>query len=132
MSEDTGGGAVEFERSVMETLKRCEDRRDAPLVWAVEVAKCVGAADMELPSPELGQVLVSRLCSNFGNPFLWKFLDQALASRLVSSFHVLALLSPRILSDRQSQPEAYKLFLELISRYIFSYEAVSTDACKDK
>ncbi|KAK4748153.1 hypothetical protein SAY87_014739 [Trapa incisa] len=126
------GDAAEFERDVLERVNCCVERKDPPLMWSVEISKLVAAAGVELPSPELGQVLVSELCSNFSSPSLWKMLEQALASRLVSSFHVLSLLFPRVLSHRKSQPEAFRLFLELISRYIFSYEAVCADACKQK
>lgn len=95
MSGDAGAGAVEFERNVLESVKWCVERRGPPLMWTVEVSKLIAAAGLELPSPELGQVLVSRLCSDFGNPSLWKLLERALASRLVSSLHVLSLLFPR-------------------------------------
>lgn len=85
-----------LERAVMETLKGCQERKEPPLIWALQVSKCVGTAGLELPSPELGEVLVSNLCfASASNPSLWKFLEQALSSRLCSSLHVLSLLSSR-------------------------------------
>lgn len=91
------GSAVGLGQTVLQTMKCCQERNDPPLVWAVEVAKCVGSRGIGLPSPELGQILVSHLCSNLNVPALWKFLNQALSSRLVSSLHVLSLLAPRYL-----------------------------------
>uniref|UniRef100_A0A0D9WF09 Mediator of RNA polymerase II transcription subunit 33A n=1 Tax=Leersia perrieri TaxID=77586 RepID=A0A0D9WF09_9ORYZ len=48
---------------------------------------------------------------------MWKLLDQAMASRLVSPLHTLALLTPRVVPNRRAQPEAYRLYLELIAQY---------------
>ncbi|XP_048141883.1 mediator of RNA polymerase II transcription subunit 33A-like isoform X2 [Rhodamnia argentea] len=127
-----GGGPAEFERLVSEAMKRCRARGEAPAVWSAEVANCVVSRGLELPSAELGQFLVSRLSSNFGEPSLWKFLDHAMASRLISSLHALCLLTPRVLSSRQAQPEAYRLYLDLLARYTFSLEDVPSKASRDK
>uniref|UniRef100_A0A0A9G794 Uncharacterized protein n=1 Tax=Arundo donax TaxID=35708 RepID=A0A0A9G794_ARUDO len=48
---------------------------------------------------------------------MWKLLDQAMASRLVHPLHTLALLTPRVVPNRRDQPEAYRLYLELLGRY---------------
>jgi hypothetical protein len=45
---------------------------------------------------------------------MWKLLDQAMASRLVSPLHTLALLTPR------SQLSTYFVFLSLVSVNQFS------------
>ncbi|KAF5953411.1 hypothetical protein HYC85_006267 [Camellia sinensis] len=101
----------EFEERVMETVKGCEERKEPPLLWAMEVAKCVGSAGLGLPSAELGHLLVSQLCLsnnnnnnnnlnlNHLNPSLWKFLDQALSSALLSPLQILALLTSRIIKS---------------------------------
>jgi len=106
----------EFEERVMETVKGCEERKEPPLLWAMEVAKCVGSAGLGLPSAELGHLLVSQLCLsnnnnnnnnlnlNHLNPSLWKFLDQALSSALLSPLQILALLTSRSLSLPLSLP----------------------------
>ncbi|XP_057971679.1 mediator of RNA polymerase II transcription subunit 33A-like [Malania oleifera] len=123
----------QLEQRVMETLKGCQERREPPLVWTLEVSRCLGIAGLGLPSPELAEVLVSNLCfANTNNPSLWKFLDQALSSRIVSSLHVLSLLSSRVIPHRWSQPEAYRLYLELLSRYAFAFDPLEGDACRDK
>ncbi|XP_037461881.1 uncharacterized protein LOC119332877 [Triticum dicoccoides] len=36
---------------------------------------------------------------------------------LVSPLHTLALLTPRMVPNRRAQPEAYRLYLELLRRY---------------
>ncbi|KAI6698742.1 hypothetical protein NL676_018861 [Syzygium grande] len=127
-----GAAAAEFERLVSEATKRCRARGEAPAAWSAEVASCAVARGLELPSAELGQVLVSHLSANFGEPSLWKLLDHAMASRLISSLHALCLLTPRVLSCRQAQPEAYRLYLELLARYAFSFEYVASKASRDK
>ncbi|CAK7343448.1 unnamed protein product [Dovyalis caffra] len=82
--------------------------------------------------PELAEDLVSHLCFDHNNASLWKFLQQALSSRLLSPLHVLSLLFSRVIPNRRSQPEAYRLFLELFSRYAFSLDTAVDDACRDK
>ncbi|KAK9291133.1 hypothetical protein L1049_009321 [Liquidambar formosana] len=124
--------ATEFEQRVLETVKRCQQRKEPPLIWATEVLECVGCAGLGLPSPELGQVLVSHLCFSNNHPSLWKFIDQAISSRLLSPLQVLSLLTSRVVPHRWFQPEAYRLYLELLSRYAFSYDRVVTDACSEK
>lgn len=86
-----------FEEGVLETLKRCEQRNETTLVSAMEVAKCLRSWQVQLPSPELGQLLVSRLCSSSSS--LWKFIEQALSSRLLYPLQLLSLLTSRYLID---------------------------------
>ncbi|KAK4582106.1 hypothetical protein RGQ29_025323 [Quercus rubra] len=125
-----------FEEGVLETLKRCEQRNETTLVSAMEVAKCLRSWQVQLPSPELGQLLVSRLCSSSSSSSssssLWKFIEQALSSRLLYPLQLLSLLTSRVLPNRRTQPKAYRLYLELLSRYAFLFYPLSEDACKDK
>ncbi|XP_010044349.2 mediator of RNA polymerase II transcription subunit 33A isoform X2 [Eucalyptus grandis] len=133
MGSDGGGAeAAEVEGLVSEAMKRCQARGEAPAAWSAEVARCVVSRGLELPSAELGQAVVARLSSGFGEPSLWKFLDHAMASRLISSLHALCLLTPRVLSCRQAQPEAYRLYLDLLARYTFSPEDFPSKASRDK
>lgn len=93
--DDCSAAAEEtLERKVLEALKQCEYRNEAPLAAAVEISRLV-SAEMEFPSAVLGEAMVSHLSSDFGRPFLWKVLHHALACRVVSSLHVLCLLAPR-------------------------------------
>lgn len=124
--------STEFEQRVLETVKKCQERKEPPLIWATEIVKCVGCAGLELPSAELGQVLVSHLCFANNNPFLWKFIDQALSNGILSPLQLLSLLTSRVIPNRQLQPEAYRLYLELLSQYAFSYGPVGADACRAK
>ncbi|KAK9153410.1 hypothetical protein Sjap_000890 [Stephania japonica] len=120
-----------FGDGVMETVKWCEERRDSPLAWGMEVSRRVREAGLELPSVELGEVLVSNLCFRHNTPSLWKFLDHAISTGLVSSIHVLALLSVRTIAHRRTQPEAYRLYLELLSQYAL-LPALMGDTCRKK
>ncbi|PIA59704.1 hypothetical protein AQUCO_00400539v1 [Aquilegia coerulea] len=120
-----------FEDRVLETVKLCQDRKDSPLTWGMEVCKCLREVGLGIPSPELGQVLISNLCFINNNPYFWKFIEQAISSGLLSSLQVLALLSSRVIPHRRSQPEAYRLYLELVVRYAFSPTRMD-DFCKKK
>lgn len=136
-----GGESEESERRkliLLEKVKEClsqrqdQRREESPLVWAMEVVKCLKSLKMKMPSPDLAEILVSHLCFDNNNASIWKFLQQALSSRLLSPLHVLSLLSSRVIPNRRSQPEAYRLFLELFSRYAFSLDTAVDDACRDK
>ncbi|KAM7263346.1 hypothetical protein ACFE04_001029 [Oxalis oulophora] len=116
---------TELKRSVLDTLKNCQQRQDSVLVWSLEVGKCLASRAISLPSPELGQLLVSHLCFQNNHPSLWKFLELSLSSSspssLLSPLHVLSLLTSRIIINRRSQPLAYRLYLELLSRYALDF-----------
>ncbi|GLU14786.1 hypothetical protein SLE2022_313340 [Rubroshorea leprosula] len=115
---------VEFEKEL--------EREVSPLVSAMGMGKGVGPRGSEIPSPELAQLIVSHLCFRHNHPSLWKFLHSALSSRLLSPIHVLALLTSRVIPQRRSQPEAYRLYLELLSRYALSFDLSMPDTSKLK
>ncbi|XP_026413117.1 mediator of RNA polymerase II transcription subunit 33A-like [Papaver somniferum] len=121
-----------FEDKVLETVKWCQERKDPLLVWGMEVSKCVKEAGLVLPSTELGQILVSNLCFTNNNPSLWKFIDQAMSSGILSSIQILSLLTTRVVPNRRTQPEAYRLYLELLNRWTFLLAQFGTDLCKQK
>ncbi|GFY82543.1 REF4-related 1 [Actinidia rufa] len=151
-SSGGGGGGGEWELGGERVVEGREQRKEAR---AMEGAKCVGSA---LPSPELAQFLVSQLClpNNHQDPSLWKFLHQALSSALLSPFHVnegegresynfRKMVSPqlilvfilanqlwRVIPHRWSQPEAYRLYLEILSRYAFSFDGLGTNGYREK
>lgn len=91
----SAAAAADLERRVMAAVKASEARGDPPLLRAVEVGRCVQEKGLGLPNPDLAAVLVSNLCFAHNTPSLWKLLDQAMASRLLSPLHTLALLTPR-------------------------------------
>uniref|UniRef100_A0ACD5WSK8 Uncharacterized protein n=1 Tax=Avena sativa TaxID=4498 RepID=A0ACD5WSK8_AVESA len=111
---------VELERRVMAAVKASEARGDPPLLRAVEVARLVAGEGAGLPSAELAGILVSNLCFAHNTASLWKLLDQAMSSRLLCPLHVLALLTARVLPQRRAQPEAYRLYLELLKSNVTS------------
>lgn len=145
-----------FEQGVLETLKRCEERNESTMVWAMEVAKCIRSWGVGVPSPELGQLLVSHLCFDNNHSSLWKFIEQALSSGLLYPLQLLSLLTSRyhlplfylnnsfleikiqiqmyfrVIPNRGSQPKAYRLYLELLSRYAFSFNPIRADGSKEK
>ncbi|XP_022887125.1 mediator of RNA polymerase II transcription subunit 33A-like isoform X3 [Olea europaea var. sylvestris] len=122
----------ELEPLVAMTVKTCPVGNETPLVWAMELAKRVEEMGGGLPSTELAEVVVAQLCFSNNNPSMWKFLHQALSCGLLYPLHVLSLLTSRIIPHRQSQPEAYRLYLELLSIYTFSFIPLGMDSSKKK
>ena len=80
---------------VMAAVKAAEARGAPPLIQAAEAARCARESGSSFPNLDLGLALVSNLCFDHNIPSLWKLLHQAMASRAVSSFHTLALLTAR-------------------------------------
>ncbi|KAH9737118.1 hypothetical protein KPL71_018339 [Citrus sinensis] len=122
--------AAAFEERVIETAKRCQQRHDSPVMWAVEMTRCLKSGPGSVV--ELGEVLVSYLCFQNNHPSLWKFLDYALTSNLLSPIHILSLLTSRVIPHRRSQPQAFRLYLELLSRYALNFHAVASEDCNVK
>ena len=87
----------QWEEKVLKLTKLLEEQRDPPFLWAVEVGKCLMGAGLQLPSVELGQLLISHLCWSNNGPMLWKYIEQAMETQLLSSLHILALLTSRYL-----------------------------------
>ncbi|PKA61809.1 Mediator of RNA polymerase II transcription subunit 33A [Apostasia shenzhenica] len=128
---DAAGVALaDLERRVMAAVKASDESGEPPLIRVMEAACCAGAGAG--PSPELGQVLVSSLCFGNNTPSLWKLLNQAIAVRLVSPLHIVALLTARVIPHRRVQPEAYRLYLELMSRHGMSFSLLDSAAQRDK
>ena len=128
------GWSEKMKEAIIERIKQWENGKDPILVWVMELEKYLlnrGTVVADLPSAELGEVLVSHLCFGNNHPSIWKFIDQALLSSSAGSHHRLRLLCPlqilsllccRIIPHRRSQPEAYALFLQLLARYAFSFD----------
>ncbi|OEL13867.1 Mediator of RNA polymerase II transcription subunit 33A [Dichanthelium oligosanthes] len=106
--------AAELERRVMAAVKASAVRGDPPLLQAAEAAAASSAAC----GLALAEALVANLCFAHNTGAMWKLLDQAMSSRLVHPLHTLALLTPRVVPNRREQPEAYRLYLELLGRYL--------------
>ncbi|EOY10864.1 Reduced epidermal fluorescence 4, putative isoform 1 [Theobroma cacao] len=124
---------MEIEKEIEQRIARWKEQEDTtPLVWVAEMAKCIVSHGLGLPSVELGQVLVSHLCFRTNQPSLWKFLQHAFSSRLLSPLHVLSLLTCRVIPFRHSQPEAYRLYVELLRQYALSFDPSVPDTCKQQ
>jgi hypothetical protein len=110
----------DLESRLMSAVKASAARGDPPLLQAAEAARCAreaSASDATCGGGARGSLaaaLVSNLCFAHNTGAMWKLLDQAMASRLVSPLHTLALLTPR------SQLSTYFVFLSLVSVNQFS------------
>ncbi|CAH8360175.1 unnamed protein product [Eruca vesicaria subsp. sativa] len=104
-------GVIELTKMAQE---QCVDAR----LWASHLSATLKPF-VEFPSTELAEVLVSYICWDNNVPVLWKFLERAMASNLVSPLVVLALLSDRVVPNRSTQSAAYRIYLELLKRNIF-------------
>ncbi|XP_021281710.1 mediator of RNA polymerase II transcription subunit 33A-like [Herrania umbratica] len=124
---------MEIEKEIDRRIEWWKEQEDTtPPVWVAEMVKCIVSHGLGLPSVELGQVLISHLCFRTNQPSLWKFLQHAFCSRLLSPLHVLSLLTCRVIPFRHSQPEAYRLYVELLRRYALSFDPSIPDTCKQK
>ncbi|KAK8458079.1 hypothetical protein SEVIR_3G299000v4 [Setaria viridis] len=114
--------AADLERRVMAAVKASAARGDPPLLQAAEASRCAREAAASASASAscglaLAEALVANLCFAHNTGAMWKLLDQAMSSRLVHPLHTLALLTPRVVPNRREQPEAYRLYLELLGRY---------------
>ncbi|KAI4353605.1 hypothetical protein L6164_002540 [Bauhinia variegata] len=122
----------EIKKGILERVNWWQQRNEPPLALVQELVKYLNSWNLSLPSPDLAELLVSHLCFDNNHPSMWKFIHQALSSRLLFPLQLLSLLSSRIIPHRRSQPEAYRLFLELLSQYAFSFDPSSVVSCKLK
>ncbi|XP_078177877.1 mediator of RNA polymerase II transcription subunit 33A-like isoform X2 [Carex rostrata] len=80
-------------------LKASEVHSKAPLLRSLELSRRLQERGISFPNPNLAEILVSNLCFSQHTPCLWKLLDQAMASRLVSPLQILALLTQKIVKS---------------------------------
>lgn len=107
---------------VVELTKTAQDKVSDPLFWAVQISAALNSAGVAVPSPELAEVLVSYICWDNNVPVLWKFLEKALTLKIVPPLLVLALLSDRVITCRRVRPGAYRLYMELLKRHVFTFK----------
>ncbi|KAJ7961023.1 Mediator of RNA polymerase II transcription subunit 33A-like [Quillaja saponaria] len=105
---------------------------NSPAFWVTEMVKYLSSWGFSSPCPELAQLLVTHLCFDNNHPSLWKFLENALSSGLLFPLQLLSLLASRVIPHRQSQPQAYRLFLELLTRYALTFDPTGLVSCKQK
>ncbi|GFP97857.1 mediator of RNA polymerase ii transcription subunit 33a [Phtheirospermum japonicum] len=106
--------------AVLELTMAAQERGIDPLVWATRLSSSLAAAGVSMPSVEVAELLVSHICWSNNIPIAWKYLEMALALRIVPPLFVLALLSTRVVSSRRRYPVAYRMYMEFIKRYAFS------------
>ncbi|KAF7845181.1 mediator of RNA polymerase II transcription subunit 33A-like isoform X1 [Senna tora] len=122
----------EVKDRVLEKVMFLLQRKEPPSYCVMELIRYLSSLNIGLPSADLAELLVSHLCFDHNNPSLWKFLHQALSSRLLFPLQVLSLLSSRIIPHRQGQPEAYRLFLELLCHNVFTFDPTGADSSRLK
>ncbi|KAA8543203.1 hypothetical protein F0562_021302 [Nyssa sinensis] len=86
---------------VLELTKSAQDRGSDPLMWAIQLSSSLNSAGVALPSTEVANLLVSHICWANNVPITWKFLEKALAVKIVPPIFVLALLSSRVIPSRR-------------------------------
>lgn len=105
---------------VIELTKLAQFKGTDPLMWAMQLSSTLNSAGISMPSTDVANLLVSHICWANNVPIAWKFLEKALALRIVPPMFVLALLSNRVIPTRRSYPVAYRLYMELLKTYAFS------------
>ncbi|XP_042476055.1 mediator of RNA polymerase II transcription subunit 33A-like [Macadamia integrifolia] len=107
--------------SIVELTKIAQEKGSDPLLWAIQLSSTLNSAGVSLPSKEVAHLLISYICWENNVPITWKFLEKALAMKIVPPMLILALLSHRVIPWRQSRPAAYRLYMELLKRHAFSF-----------
>ncbi|KAL2508911.1 Mediator of RNA polymerase II transcription subunit 33A [Forsythia ovata] len=105
--------------SVLELTKASQEQGSDPLEWAIQLSSKLSSVGVSLPSLELANLLVSHICWDNNVPIAWKFLEKALALKIVHPLLVLGMLSTRVIPYRRSRPAAFRLYMELLKRYAF-------------
>lgn len=104
-------------------LKDLESKGNDPMIWAMHLSSKLTSNGVVLPSPDLAHVLVNHICWDNNNPVSWKFLEKALLFNLVPPLLLLALLANRVIPERQTQPAAFRLYMELLKRHAFKLKS---------
>lgn len=118
--------------SVLELTKVAQEKGSDPLVWAIQVSSCLSSSGVSLPSLELANFLVSHICWENNVPIAWKFLEKALVLKIVSPIIVFPLISSRVIQNRRLRPAAYRLYMELLRRHIFTLKVHVNMQCYKK
>nr|KYP42240.1 hypothetical protein KK1_036380 [Cajanus cajan] len=105
---------------VMEATKWAQENKTDPLLWSIQVTSILNSAGVSLPSIQLAHRLVSHICFDNHLPITWKYLEKAMAVRLVPPLLVLSLLAARVVPHRRLHPAAYALYIDLLNRHAFS------------
>ncbi|KAK7394915.1 hypothetical protein VNO78_15456 [Psophocarpus tetragonolobus] len=111
----------EVREGVVKRLKVWQERTNkGPTARVTELVEHLKRVGIALPSPELGELLVSQICLENNHPWMWKFTHNALSSRLLFPLQILSLLASNVIPHRHSRPHAFALFLPLLAQHAFS------------
>ncbi|KAJ1407201.1 hypothetical protein SESBI_24522 [Sesbania bispinosa] len=103
-----------------------QSNNEPPMAWVTQLIEYLNSMTVSLPSPELGELLVSQMCFEKDHPSMWKFMHRALSSRLLFPLQLLSLLSSKVIPRRRSHPHAYALFLPLLAQHAFSFHPTAS------
>ncbi|CAH9136659.1 unnamed protein product [Cuscuta epithymum] len=106
--------------SVLELTKVAQGNGCDPSVWAIHVSSRLSSAGETLPSIQLAHLLVSHICWDNNVPSAWKFLEKAMSLNLVHPILLFPLLSHRVIPNRHLRPPAFRIYMELLKRYLFT------------
>ncbi|KAL2330468.1 hypothetical protein Fmac_018049 [Flemingia macrophylla] len=110
-----------------------QQRSTKPLTPCVtELVEHLNSLGIALPSPELGELIVSEICFDNNHPWMWKFMHYALSSRLLFPLQLLSLLASNVIPHRHAHPHAYALFLPLLAQHAFSFRPTPSSPCNHK
>ncbi|PWA66552.1 REF4-related 1 [Artemisia annua] len=81
-------------------LNDLESKGNDPMIWAMHLSSKLTCNGVILPSPDLAHVLVNHICWENNNPVSWK-----------------------VIPKRQTQPAAFRLYMELLKRHAFKLKS---------
>ncbi|EPS68585.1 hypothetical protein M569_06182 [Genlisea aurea] len=119
-------GRSKLRDEILGQTKAAQENGSEPLLWAVRISSLLTSHGVVLPCPELAKELVSHICWENNLPAPWKFLEKAMALRIVPPLLVLGLLSLRVIPYRHSSPAAFRMYLELLKRHAFNLKGYIT------
>ncbi|KAK7340098.1 hypothetical protein VNO77_20792 [Canavalia gladiata] len=123
----------QVKEGIVKRLKWWQQRSNKPpTAWVTELVEYFNSQGIGLPSPELGELLVSQICFDNNHPSMWKLMHHALSTRLLFPLQILSLLSSKIIPNRHSHPHAYALFLPLLAQHAFSFHPTTSLHCNLK
>nr|GEW27355.1 mediator of RNA polymerase II transcription subunit 33A [Tanacetum cinerariifolium]GEW40401.1 mediator of RNA polymerase II transcription subunit 33A [Tanacetum cinerariifolium] len=103
--------------------KDLESKGNDPMICAMHLSSKLTSNGVILPSLDLANLLVDHICWENNNPVSWKFLEKALLFNIVPPLLLLALLANRVIPNRQTQPAAFRLYMELLKRHAFKLKS---------
>ncbi|WVZ17260.1 hypothetical protein V8G54_010242 [Vigna mungo] len=76
----------------LKTLKLWQQCSKRPATFT-ELVERLNTLGIELPIPELGELLISQICFDNNHSWMWKFMHHALSLRLLFPLQIFSLLA---------------------------------------